>query len=71
MLLDSVCSSKIVMGRLIKKLTPKKDDVMQWHTQAGKITTNLKFKIRFVLPELSATKIMIFSFHVGESTKGI
>ena len=41
-----------------KKLTPKEDDVMQWHTQAGSITTNLKVKIKFILTELSATKIV-------------
>ena len=32
--------------------------MMQWHTQAGKITTNLKVKIDFTLPEISATKIV-------------
>ena len=31
-LLDNGCSSKIVMGRLVEKLHPKKYDVMQWHT---------------------------------------
>ena len=25
---------------------------MQWHTQAGNITTNFKVKIEFTLPEL-------------------
>ena len=30
--------------------------MIQCHTQAGNITNNLKFKIDFILPELSAKK---------------
>ena len=30
-ILDSVCSSMIVMGRLVEKIRPEKDAVMQWH----------------------------------------
>ena len=30
-LLDSGCSSTIVMNRPISKLNPKKDNVVQWH----------------------------------------
>ena len=41
-LLDSECSSTIVMRKLISKRNPKEDDVMQWHNQAGIITTNIK-----------------------------
>ena len=44
-------------GRYNKRITPKQS-MMQWHTQAGKITTNLKVKIDFTLPEISATKIV-------------
>ena len=44
-LLHIECSSTIVMRMIIEKLTPKKDDVMEWNTQAGNITTNLKVKI--------------------------
>ena len=43
---------------------------MQRHTQAGKITTNLKVIIDFNLTELSATKIVIWNCHVDESTDG-
>ena len=57
-LLDSGCSSTIIIVRLINKLTPQKYSVMQWHTQAGKITTNSKVKIDSTLPELSTTKIV-------------
>ena len=44
---------------------------MQWHTQAGNITTNIKVKIDFTLTELSETNVMTGTFHVGESTKGL
>ena len=30
---DSRCNSTIAIKRLIEKLYPKNDDVMQWHTQ--------------------------------------
>ena len=56
-LLNSGFSSTIVTGRLINTLNPKKYTVVQWHTQAGKINTNLKVKIYFTLPELSVTKL--------------
>ena len=43
---------------------------MQWHTQAGSISTNMKVKIDFTLPELSTTKIVTWKFHVDDSDKG-
>ena len=46
-LLDSGCSSTILMKRLIEIPNPKRDDVIQWHTQAGNINTYLKVKIDF------------------------
>ena len=69
-LLDSRCTSKIIMRILIAKLNPERDTVMQWHTHEGNITTNLKVKIDFTLPELRATKIVTWNFHVDESAKG-
>ena len=57
-LLDSVCSSTIVMGRLVEKLYPEKYDLMYWYTQAGNITTNLKVTIYFTLTALSATNFV-------------
>ena len=66
----SVCSSTIVIGMLITKLTPKEDSGIQWHTQAGSIATNLKVKIYFILPELSAAKSVMWTCHVYESAKG-
>ena len=35
------------------------------------VTTNLKVKIEFTLPELSITKILMWNCHVGESAKGV
>ena len=43
-LLGSRCSSTIAMGRLIKTINPKENDVMQWHTEVGIINTHLKVK---------------------------
>ena len=51
-ILDSGCSSMIVIGVLVKKLGLEKDAPMQWNTQAGNITTNLEVKIYFTLPAL-------------------
>ena len=60
----------IAMGRLITKLNPKEDDVIQCHTKVGGITTNIKFKIDFTLPELSATRTVMWKCHVDDSTMG-
>ena len=43
-LLDSGCSSTILMISLIEKLNPKKNDVTQRHMQAVNVITNLKIK---------------------------
>ena len=40
------------------------------HTQTVKITINIKVKIDFTLPELSATKIVTWNCHVDDSAKG-
>ena len=42
---------------------------MQWPTQAGSNTTNLKVKIDFILPELSVKKIVTWNCHVDDSSK--
>ena len=69
-LLDSVCSSTIVMGRIIEKLCPEKDAPMQWNPQARNITNNLKVKVNFTLPALSATNVVAWNCHVDDSAKG-
>ena len=43
---------------------------MQWHTQSGNITTNLKVEVKFTLPELSATNVVTWKCHVDDSDKG-
>ena len=60
----------ILLRRLITKLKTKEDSVLQRKTQAGNLTTNLKVKTDFILPGFSATKILTWEFHVGNSTKG-
>ena len=42
---------------------------MQWHTQAGNITTNLEVEVKFILPELSATNFVTWKCHVDDSAK--
>ena len=43
---------------------------MKWHTQGGKINTNLNIKIDLTLSELSATEMLTCDCHVDEYTKG-
>ena len=69
-LLESGCSSTIVMGRIIEKLCPENDAPMQWNTQAVNITTNLKVKIDFTFPALSVTNVVTWNCHVDDYTKG-
>ena len=58
------------MRKPIAKLNPKVVNVIQWHTQASSITTKLKVKIDFTLPELSAKTIMTWNCRVNDSVKG-
>ena len=58
------------MGRLVKKIYPKKNTVMQWHTKAGNITTNLKVELEFTWPAISAKNDVTRKCHVYESDKG-
>ena len=60
----------IVMGRLVKKIGLEEDNTMQWNTQAGNITTNLKVKVDSTLPKLSATNVVTWNCHVYDSAKG-
>ena len=70
-ILESGFTSKIRMGKLVEKLHPEKDAVVQWHTQAGNITPSFKVKIDFILPALSAINYMTWKCHANESAKGI
>ena len=69
-ILDIGCISTIVIGRLVKQISLVEDFLMQWNTQAGNITTNLKVEIYFTLPALSATNVVTWNFHVDDSAKG-
>ena len=68
-LLDSGCNSTVVMRSVITKLTPKEEDVIQWHTLPSNITTKLKVKIDFSIPGFSTTEIEKWNFHVDDSAK--
>ena len=57
------------MRSLVEKLCPEKDDVMQWQTQARNITTNFKVKIDFTLPALIATNVVMWKYHVDDSSR--
>ena len=65
------CSSTIVTGRLVGRINPEKYALIQRHTQAGNITTNLKVKVDLTLPTLSATNIVTWKFHVNDYDKGM
>ena len=43
---------------------------MQWNTHTGNITINIGVEIDFTSPELSATKVVTWIFHVDYSSKG-
>ena len=68
-ILNSVCSSTIVMGRLVEKLNPEKDAVMHRHTPVVNSTTNIEVEVDFNLPALSVTNIMMWKCHVEDSVK--
>ena len=44
--------------------------MMQWHTQAGDITTTIKVKLDFTLPAPSAKHVVTWKWHVDDSDKG-
>ena len=69
-LLESGCSNTIVMGRLLQKIHPEKDSVMQCHMKSSNINTNHKVKLEFTLPALSTTYVMTWKCHVDDFAKG-
>ena len=50
-ILDIVCSYKILMRRLITKLKTIKYAAIQWNTQLADFTTDLK--VKYILPYLN------------------
>ena len=60
----------IVMRILVGNLHPEKYAVIQQHTQAGNINTNLRVKVEFALSALSSMDFLTCKFHVDESAKG-
>ena len=57
------------MGRIINKLHHEKDAQVQRNTQAGNSITNIKVKIDFTLPALSATNVVRWTCHLDDSAK--
>ena len=43
---------------------------MQWHTQAGNITTNLKIEVDITLPVLRTTNVVTWKCHMDDSANG-
>ena len=43
---------------------------MQWNTQSGNITVNIKVEVDFTLPELSAMNAVTWKCHMYDSAKG-
>ena len=69
-ILENVCSSTIVMGRLVEKLSPYIDAPKKWHAEAVNITTNIKVKVDFTLLPLSVTNVETWKCLVNEYAKG-
>ena len=55
--------------RLVENIGPCKVAVMQWKTQAVKITTDFKVNVEFTLPALSATNVVMWKCHVDDSAR--
>ena len=68
-LLDNRCSYTLETRRLITILKPEEEAMIQWNTQVGNITTDLRIKIDLTLPNFSATKIVMWNCHVDNSAK--
>ena len=51
-------------------LKTKKCYVIQYHKQAGNLTTNPKLKIDYTLTEFSVSNIVMLKYCVDDSAKG-
>ena len=58
------------MGRLVKNIYLEKYYMMQLHTQAGNITSDLKFKLDFALPALSTENVVTCKCYADDSAEG-
>ena len=68
--MDSGYSFTIVMRSLVETLSLEKDAVIEWHMQAGNITTYFKVKVDFTLPVLIVMNVVTCNFHLDYSAKG-
>ena len=67
--MDSGVSSLIVLGKHTTELRHKKTHWVKWSTQGGEFLTTHTTNVELVLPELDATKIVKWNFHVDDSQK--
>ena len=58
------------MGKLTSKLKTTETDKTMWEAQSREFTTWKKVNVEFCLSGFSATKIVMWKFHVDESTYG-
>ena len=58
------------MGRLSEKLSTEKYALMQWQTESGNITTNIKVKVYLTLTALRSNNSVTWKCHVYDPAKG-
>ena len=68
-LLESGCSSTILMGKPFETIRLKRYSVIQWNTHTENVTTNFKVKIDFTFFALSVTNVITWDCHVDDSAK--
>ena len=61
----------VIIGRLINILGLEKDALVQWNTQVGNITTDIKVEIYFTLSTINANNFVTWNFHVEDSANGM
>ena len=68
-ILNSGASSSIVLGKQTRKLCHKNTHPIKWSTQGVEFLNTYKTNIKLVLPELDATKSIVWVLHVDDSQK--
>ena len=63
-ILDSGAISYILLGKHTHKRRNKNTALVKWITQEGDFQTNYNANVKWIPPEVYATKIMIWNFNV-------
>ena len=58
--------SCIIPGKYMQTLRNKSTNPVRWITQGGDFNHNYTIKVEMFLPEIYATKIVTWNFHVDE-----